>query len=444
MSNLVINFFIENNLSLENKTIVVGVSTGIDSMVLLDELIRAHELINFKIVVAHVNHQMRLQSIEEEQFIKEFCHKKGIDIRISYFDYNFHPGNFQEEARKFRYQFFEEVINEFHGDYLLLAHHANDNMETIIMRLLRGSNLRGYAGMEPVVQQSNYLIVRPFLLLLKDELIRIAKEREIIYFEDETNKEKTYTRNRIRHEIIPSIFWENPEAHWQFAKFSEVIRNADEEIKKIVKQFIEDNVKFDEQRVFFSQKTFLKQSLFLQKEILFAITKKVLLGHKNIDEILKLINAKKPNIISKVTGKLTFVKEYDKISLYFTELKFPKVHMVISTCGEYEIDENRKVIVSEKNNDKNILKNNTLWYNKSMLPIIIRSRKKGDKIQLLTGTKKVSDLLTDKKIGIIKREQVLVLEDKNQNILAVLGIAKSKHLLALKDYDIIITLKENE
>ena len=96
-------------MSLENKTIVVGVSTGIDSMVLLDELIRAHELINFKIVVAHVNHQMRLQSIEEEQFIKEFCHKKGIDIRISYFDYNLHPGNFQEEARKFRYQFLRKL-----------------------------------------------------------------------------------------------------------------------------------------------------------------------------------------------------------------------------------------------------------------------------------------------------------------------------------------------
>ena len=263
-----------------------------------------------------------------------------------------------------------------------------------------------------------------------------------MYFEDETNSQMIYTRNRIREEIVTTIFKENENAHKQFMHFANIIRDADEEIKKNINSYIHNNIKVTDDFVSFDRNLFLQQSIFLQKEILFTITKDVNLGSKNVEEILKLLQSDKPNIITKVTKGLTFVREYDRISLYFKEIEFPDIEILIEQYGEYEIDEKRKIVVLPKNNDKNILKNNSLWYNKSMLPITVRTRKEGDKIELIGGTKKVSDLLIDKKIGILEREKILLVEDKDGQILSVLGLAKSKQLINLKQTDMIIMLKE--
>lgn len=442
MSNLVMNFFNEHNLDLQNKTIVVGVSTGVDSMVLLDELLNAQNEVDFKIVVAHVNHQVRKQSFQEEKFIIEFCKNNNLEIKVKRLLSDNINHNFQDAARKFRYEFFSEVIDEYKAQYLLLAHHANDNIETIMMRILRGSNLRGYAGIDAIIKQNNYFIIRPLINVLKTDILDIAGKRKLVYFEDETNSQMIYTRNRIREEIVTTIFKENENAHKQFMHFANIIRDADEEIKKNINSYIHNNIKVTDDFVSFDRNLFLQQSIFLQKEILFTITKDVNLGSKNVEEILKLLQSDKPNIITKVTKGLTFVREYDRISLYFKEIEFPDIEILIEQYGEYEIDEKRKIVVLPKNNDKNILKNNSLWYNRSMLPITVRTRKEGDKIELIGGTKKVSDLLIDKKIGILEREKILLVEDKDGQILSVLGLAKSKQLINLKQTDMIIMLKE--
>ena len=138
-----INQLLQNmQIQLNNQTIVLAVSTGIDSMVLLDLV---QKLKNVKIIVCHVNHHRRLQSDEEQQFITEYCQKNNIKCYVEelYFE---ETKNFQEVARIKRYQFFEKIIKLENAKYLLTAHHATDNLETILIRLIKSSSHKGYAG----------------------------------------------------------------------------------------------------------------------------------------------------------------------------------------------------------------------------------------------------------------------------------------------------------
>lgn len=205
MKSKIIAFFDEHRLELSKKTIVVGVSTGVDSMVLLHALLGLRTEYDLVIHVAHFNHQKREQSKVEEQYIKEFCAQENIIChvkRMAETEYD----NFQAEARKQRYEFFSEVCSQVSADYLALAHHAGDNIETMLMRIMRGSNLKGYAGMEAVSEFKTWKLIRPLLGVLKTEIRDYAKANAIRYYEDGTNETPTYTRNRIRKEILPALF----------------------------------------------------------------------------------------------------------------------------------------------------------------------------------------------------------------------------------------------
>ena len=165
------------------------------------------------------------------------------------------------------------------------------------------------------------------------------------------------------------------------------------------------------------------------------------LGKANILEIIKLINSRKKNIKYFYKGMFTFVKEYDWVYFYDGNIETPQVDLLIKAPGVYHLSDKIKVNVIKKEY-VNISKNEDLWYNSNMLPFRVRSRKAGDKILLAAGYKKVKDLLIDKKIGILDRERILILE-KDKEILAVIGIAKSKILKEIKENDILVKVEQN-
>ena len=137
-----------------NSYIVVGCSAGPDSMALIHLL---KSKINAKIVCAHINHNIRTQSAIEELYLKEYCQQNNIifeSIKIEKFTEN----NFENEARKKRYLFYEKILSKYNSKYLFLAHHGDDLIETIIMKINRGSNLEGYAGIKEITKRNNYYI----------------------------------------------------------------------------------------------------------------------------------------------------------------------------------------------------------------------------------------------------------------------------------------------
>ena len=213
--------YIKNSIGLKSgDAIVVGVSGGPDSMTLLHVLKSLKKELDIRIICAHVNHNQRKESDEEEAYVREYCRKNDILFECIKIE-KWGDDNFENEARSVRYKFFEELVENFNAKFLMTAHHADDLIETIMMRIVRGSTLKGYSGFSKVVKKDNYKIVRPFITLTKDEIMEYAEKNDIKYFIDSSNLEDKHTRNRYRHQLLPFLKKENPNVHKKFLKFSE-------------------------------------------------------------------------------------------------------------------------------------------------------------------------------------------------------------------------------
>ena len=209
---------IEDNFQLHNNDcIVVGCSTGPDSMALLDMLLRVRNKYNLKLIVAHVNHNIRKESYDEAKFLEGYCLDNNLIFESMIIE-KYGDDNFHNEARNIRYHFFEELIDKYNAQYLMTAHHGDDLIETILMRIVRGSNLSGYGGFREVVSYDNYTLVRPLIKYTKAELEEYDKINNVTYFVDSSNSMDKYTRNRFRKYVLPFLKREEEDVHLKFLK----------------------------------------------------------------------------------------------------------------------------------------------------------------------------------------------------------------------------------
>lgn len=452
MKDVLKQFIKRNNLSLNNKTVCVGISTGVDSSVLLHLLMTLKEELNLNIILCHVNHKKREQSELEEKYIIEFSKENNLQLELLHLQLeDIEKDNFQQAARMKRLAFFNDVMNKYNSKYLFLAHHLNDDIETSLMHIIRGSNMKGYSGMEEVIiNKDNNYILRPLLNVLKQDIIKYSKENNIKYFEDESNNSDIYTRNRIRHNIIPLIFEENPSFINQFKEFKETIQYSYNLLIEKRNDIIQDLSTKNNNLITIDITKFNNLDNFMKVEVLFEILKQYELSKSNIKEIIKLIESKKPNITINYKN-INFCKQYNRviISNELKENRKKEVNIKIDHIGQYEINDNLFLEVipfSEEDykKSKNMLINlDVIWYNNMMFPIFLRNRKEGDKIKINSGTKKVKDLLIDEKIPLNKRDSLLLLEKDNE-IINIFGVKKSKTLLDSENNNILITLREKK
>ena len=203
----------------DGDTIVLGLSGGPDSMCLLDILIKINKKI--KIVAAHINHNIREESEQEAQFIKDYCQEKKVLLETTKFSKKSKDKNYTEaELREKRYIFFENMIKKHNAKYLFTAHHGDDLIETILMRITRGSDLKGYAGFDLETPKDGYSIIKPLIFTTKKDIEKYNEYNSIPSAEDQTNKSEKYTRNRYRHNILPFLKQENSQVHLKYLKFS--------------------------------------------------------------------------------------------------------------------------------------------------------------------------------------------------------------------------------
>lgn len=440
MIQVIEQFFKQYQIDIDAK-FVIGVSTGVDSMVLLHLLMRL--IPHDRLIVAHINHTRRSQSEQEEAYIKDFCEKSGMICHVMRLvDDDFQDGNFQDQARQYRYQFFKQVIQKEKASYLVLAHHLNDDIETIIMRMMRGSSLKALAGMDEYVLERDYILIRPLLRTLKQALQYEAHTHSIFYFEDESNAKDIYTRNHIRHNIIEPLFKQNPNAHLFFLALKDNLTHVSLELNALRDQYIAHIITSEDHGVQFSKQAFLALESFMQNEVLFEVLRPFHFSKVNIEEIKKWIASSQANL-KLVYKQITFIKAYDTIRFVYHPVYTNRVSFTVSSEGVYLIDENRLIRVTKKS-DKSMANPDKIWYNMSMLPVVIRNVQEGDTIAMEYGTKKVARLLIDAKVDRLDREKVLVLE-KEGLILAVFGYAKSIELRSIEHCDLEMELfKENE
>lgn len=449
LGNTVKDFFKNQNIDIDNEKVVIAVSTGVDSMVLLD-LMRNYT--SAKIIVAHVNHGKRKESLEEEKFINKYCLDNSIPIYVYHIKKEeIKDGNFQEKARAIRYSFFKDIMKKEDAQILLLAHHLNDDIETMIFRLQRGSNLKGFAGINDSVKIEGGIILRPLLKVLKKDIIEYAKENSIKYYEDSSNNTDDYSRNKIRHNDVDAIFKNIDDAANNFIEMKNNIKSASIIIDDYRDNLIKNIVNKEKNGYSFKIDEFLKIHKFIQKEIIFELLKGKELSTKQVNEIFKIIESKKANIETNIAS-VNIIKSYNNIYLLTDKIdSYVNINLTINDLDilEYNKD-NVRVLIHHLDSDECKKTNNNYYelsFNYNMLPLCIRSWQDGDKIVTKAGTKKVRRILIDNHVDIIKRKKVLVV-CKDDDILMVVGYQKSIKALEkytnINDCNMIITISERE
>ena len=431
---------IENNFAFqENDIIVIGCSAGPDSMALVDMLLKIREKYRLSLIIAHVNHNVREQSLIEAEYMKKYCEENKLLFEtMTILEYG--DDNFENEARNIRYNFFESVVLKYNANYLMTAHHGDDLIETIMMRMVRGSNLKGYSGFKKIVEMDNYKIVRPLISYTKKELEEYNEENNVKYFIDATNSSDKYTRNRYRKYLLPFLKSEDVNVHHKFLKFSEnfnstcnfINKERDKALKRVL---LEDSIVIDK---------FLLEDEYIQREILYYLLSEfyqddlILLGDKHINLLLELMKSKKANSSINLPNDVVANKYYNMLEL--------KRDISEITSYEIELDEyatlpNGHVI--ERVLDTSDNSNYTCRLNSRdiALPLIARTRKIGDKMYVkgMNGSKKIKDIFINSKIKLEERDSWPIVLDSKNRIVWVPGVKKSKYdKKKNEDYDIIL------
>jgi len=432
------------NLDLNNDNyVIIGVSAGPDSMALLNML---QKNLTCNLVCAHINHNVRNQSDEEELYLKEYCKKNNIIFECTKIK-SYSQNNFENEAREKRYKFYEEILNKYNSHNLFLAHHGDDLIETIIMKIIRGSNLEGYAGIKTISYLDNYKIIRPLLSITKDDIIKYNKENNINYYIDVTNEDTKYTRNRYRKNILPLLKKEDKSVHKKFLKYSNTLQEYDNYINYEIERKIND--------IYINNKiniTILnKEHPFMKKNIIFYILSKIynnkpnIIKEKKIIDIIKMTTSKRPNYTINLPKEYIAKKEYDYIYIgkkkETNNMSHKKKLQNINKIDDIIIK--LEDIIDTDGNDVCRLNSKDI-----RLPLYLRNKKNGDYIEVkgLNGKKKIKDIFIDSKLPKDKRDNYPLLVDSNDNILWIPFIKKSKYNVKKNEFcDIILTShKEGE
>ena len=428
---------------LKNKTVIVSCSGGPDSMALLSIVNNIKDTNNVKVIVAHVNHKVREESDEEAQMVEEFA-KQNNDIFELYEIKEYHDKtNFHEDARKIRYKFLKELKDKYKADYLLTAHHGDDLTETVLMRITRGSNLKGYIGFKEESDWENIKLLRPLIRRTKKYLEQYDIENNIPYRIDKTNYSDEYTRNRYRNEIIPLLKKEDENIHLKYLKLSTELNKYYQFVKELVKKE-EKNIVDDDGNIIVSKLINLPS---LYQEVLIGemiadiqLNDYLPLNDSLFNDMLNVINSSKTNALIDLPNNYVFGKEYDKLVF---KKKVDSVETIDYILENDYIGNTFDIIFTDDFDSSN----NCIALSKNdiKLPLKLRNRKNGDIIEVLNlnGKKKVNDIFIDSKVPSNKRNIYPLLVDSNDNILWIPGIKKSKFAKAKNEkYDIILCCKE--
>lgn len=423
-----------------NNYVVVGVSAGPDSMCLLNILEKETK----KIIVCHINHNIRKESITEENYLKDYCQKHNLIFETMTIK-EYKENNFENEARKIRYKYYEEILKKYNTNKLFLAHHGDDLIETILMKIERISNIEGYAGIKKVSKVKNYEIIRPLLPYTKQEIIEYNKKHNITYYIDSSNANTEYTRNWYRHKVLPILKEKDKNIHLKFLKYSETLQEyneyIDREIQKKLPYIYHNNI--------INIERLNKEDNFLIKNILYYIINDIynnesnIITEKHIQNIISIINNNKPNLTINLPKNKVLVKEYN--NLYIKDNT--------SSTKDYQkefkdnIQINNIVFTLEKNTPED--GNNICRLNSKEIkfPLYLRNRKNGDYIILKNSNnkKKIKEIFIENKLPITKRNTYPLLIDSNNQILWIPNIKKSNLCYKKNEnYDIIIKCIERE
>lgn len=401
---------IDKTLFSSGDVVAVALSGGKDSVCLLHLLLSLREELNITVKAVHVDHSIRGKDSENDaEFVKNYCEKLGVLVKVFKVDAPLYSKqnnlSLEQGARALRYGVFKSVLDSGFANLVATAHHKNDNFESLLFNIFRGTGLKGAGG----IPSKNGEIVRPLLSVTREEIDRYVQENNLPFTQDLTNFSSEFSRNYIRNEIVPKIVERFPNAVNAGAKFSAICKEEDEFLQKLSSDIITQK----------DGKVYIPLScdgVLVKRAIILALSRLGLEKDYEYVHVLDVFNLKDLQSGAKITLPKNIVaqKEYDYAVLYIdNEQKNQNLYPF--GVGAFDFDGETFEISYNTG---------SLKFDGDKIPsgAVIRTRRDGDVFKKFGGgTKKLKEFLIDKKIPLSKRDK-LPLIAKDNTVYLIFGV----------------------
>ena len=430
-----------NTLWNKEDKIAIALSGGVDSIVLFHLLVTEYKDSYKELVVFHINHGLREESYEEAEFVEKFV--KDFDVKFYKEELNMsdleRDSHTSEEmlARELRYQAFNKMAKLEGVTKLLTAHHKNDQVENILMRLLTGRSIDHSLAICEEIEMAGLTIYRPLLNSLKAELEEYAKEKNLHYYVDATNFDTDYTRNNIRHNIVPLLNDINSGSFDNLINFANYYQNINNNLKKAILSN-KDNYIFsrDEDKISLVKDKFLElneeEMYFLLKDLITDELGVFDIKQKAIFDVVSSLKKNSGNKSYDLKNNLKIISQYETLYIHKIEKKCynDKIEIIIDKICEnsvYEFYQNKFIISTDA-------KDSEIGFNKSELPLLVTIKKEGDRVRRGKINKKLSRIFIDEKVPKELRDTLPVIRNNKGEVLGVLGIGTKVNKNRIYDY----------
>ena len=390
-------------------TVYVAVSGGADSMALLWGMYLLREKLGIRLCAAHFNHQLRgEESDRDEAFVRDFCYRWDIPLTVE--SQKILPGKkgLEAAAREARYQFLRSLPGK-----IATAHTADDNAETLLMHLIRGTGLKGLGGIRPV----NGQVIRPMLNVTRQQVLAFLEENHIPHIEDSSNAGDQFLRNRLRHDIMPLLFKENPRLAENLSATAQRLQQ-DEAVLASLAQFEELPTVTQLRQLSPALRSRMLETFLQQQGVPEPEANHIALAES-------LIFSENPSAKASFPGNVILCRNYDR--LVSMECAAPLECIFLPENGSVELPRlNLRVSCQPADQIRNTAFTFTIC---SEGPIFLRSRQSGDEIRLSGGSKSLKKIMIDRKIPAAIRQQIPILCD-SKGILGVWSIGANQHRIA--------------
>lgn len=428
------------------RTVVAGVSGGPDSMVLLHLLREMAREDGFRVVAAHVNHRFRgAEADAEEELVKRTAAEWGVPCETIAIDvpaYIASSGlNPQEAAREKRYAYLLDVARGAGARTIALAHHADDQAETVLMRILRGTGIAGLAGIPARREEKELELIRPLLRITKCELLEYGERNSVPYAFDSSNADRHYTRNAIRLDLLPMLETYNPRVRASLIRLSEMAAIENDYMEaEAEKAFASAAVRAGEGWML-DRRRFRGLHVALQRRLIKLILNYVepssfSFDYERVEETASAIAAEEPSVIRIDIGNGWILsREYDEAYVGpVRPARGPFSYEVPGPEARVDVPEARASFLLSRTDAPSPSPPDSRWeafFDESSLefPLAIRNRRPGDRIEPmgLNGSKKVQDMFVDAKVPKSLRDGLPLLVDASGRVLWIPGMRRSRH-----------------
>ena len=417
--------------------ILVGVSGGPDSVCLLHILNRCRKEMALSLHIVHINHGIRKrESKREEKFVSHLAGKMGLPITVKSLDVPSYARRkkltVEEAARDMRYSAFEQLAGKLNAKKIALGHTASDQVETVLMHLLRGSGPQGLSGIPPLRKLGSTAIVRPLIEVGREEILNYLKENNLTFCLDSSNRKTEYFRNKVRLKLLPLLRKNyNKNIEGALLRLSEILKEENAYWERVVERVLNKVVSWESGKILIDFRRFLRYNVIVQRRVLYRLFGGIV-SLRQIEAIRSL--AQKSSQGKRIyLGKRFGVRKEGDFLIFSSspERRFKKFNYPIRVPGKNEIEElnltlNTRIVDFHPVSDRRA---NTAYFDVDKInsqKLILRNRREGDRFKPfgLRGTKKLSDFFIDRKIPRHLRDRVPLLVE-GEDILWVVGIRRA-------------------